>query len=55
MAGPKMTEITVMKEQKYMASCIKNAEYFEITSDFGHDGFLLEWEQLTKIIEPLLG
>lgn len=44
-----------VEEQKYMASCIKNAEYFEITSDFGHDGFLLEWEQLTKIIEPLLG
>ena len=44
-----------VEEQKYMASCIKDAEYFEITSDFGHDGFLLEWEQLTKIIEPLLG
>lgn len=41
-------------EQKLIASYIGNSEYFEITSAFGHDGFLLEWEQLTEIIAPLL-
>ena len=43
-----------VEEQKYIASCIPDAEYFEITSDFGHDGFLLEYEQLERIISPLL-
>ncbi|MGN0188347.1 MAG: homoserine O-acetyltransferase [Candidatus Cryptobacteroides sp.] len=41
-------------EQKLIASYIGNSEYFEITSAFGHDGFLLEWEQLTGIMAPLL-
>ena len=41
-------------EQKLIASCIPGARYHEITSKFGHDGFLLENDQLTKIIEPLL-
>ena len=31
-----------------------DAVYHEITSEFGHDGFLLENDQLTAIIEPLL-
>ena len=37
-----------------MASKISGAEYFEIKSEFGHDGFLLESEQLIKIITPIL-
>ena len=41
-------------EQKLIASMIPGAEYHEITSKFGHDGFLLEYEQLTAIILPLL-
>ena len=41
-------------EQKHIASCIPGAVYHEITSEFGHDGFLLENDQLTAIIEPLL-
>lgn len=41
-------------EQKRIASAIPNAKYYEITSKFGHDGFLLENEQLTEIIEPLI-
>ena len=41
-------------EQKLIASMIPGAEYHEITSKFGHDGFLLEYEQLTDIILPLL-
>ena len=33
---------------------IPGAEYLEITSNFGHDGFLLETAQLTEIISKLL-
>ncbi len=38
-------------EQKYMAQHIPGAKYLQITSAFGHDGFLLEWEQIKEIIE----
>ena len=43
-----------VEEQKLIASCIPGAVYHEITSKFGHDGFLLENDQLTAIIRPLL-
>ena len=43
-----------VEEQKLIASCIPGAVYHEITSKFGHDGFLLENDQLTAIIQPLL-
>ena len=38
-------------EQKYMAEHIPGARYREITSAFGHDGFLLEWKQIQEVIE----
>lgn len=41
-------------EVESIASCIPGAKYHEITSRFGHDGFLLENDQLTEIIRPLL-
>ncbi|MDR1348550.1 MAG: homoserine O-acetyltransferase [Prevotellaceae bacterium] len=37
-------------EQKFLAKHIRNAEYFEIISQFGHDGFLLEHEQIKNIL-----
>ena len=37
-----------------MAALIPGASYHEITSDFGHDGFLLENGQLTEIIKPII-
>jgi homoserine O-acetyltransferase len=43
-----------VEEQKMIASHIPGATYHELTSKFGHDGFLLEYDQLTAIIEPLL-
>lgn len=43
-----------VEEQKFIASCIPGAAYRQISSKFGHDGFLLENDQLTEIIEPLL-
>jgi len=39
-----------VSEQKHLASIFPNASYKEIYSDFGHDGFLIEADQLTEII-----
>ena len=41
-------------EQKYLAEHVKNGRYVEIDSLYGHDGFLVETEKLTKIIKPFL-
>ncbi len=41
-------------EQKYMAQHIPGAQYREISSLFGHDGFLLEWEQITRIFKETI-
>ena len=38
-------------EQKFIAQHIPRAEYAEIDSLYGHDGFLLEQKQLTKVIQ----
>lgn len=38
------------KHGKATAETLKNARYFEIDSDFGHDGFLLEKDQLAEIL-----
>ena len=43
-----------VEEQKLIAEAVPRAKYYEITSKFGHDGFLLENDQLTEIIAPLL-
>ncbi len=43
-----------VEEQKHIASSIRGAKYHQITSKFGHDGFLLENDQLTEIIKPIL-
>ncbi len=42
------------KHGKATAAAIPNAEYREISSIFGHDGFLIEYQQLGSILEPLL-
>ncbi len=43
-----------IEEQQYLAKHIPGAEYAEIPSLYGHDGFLLETKALTQLIEPLL-
>ena len=43
-----------VEEQKFMAEHIPGTVYHEISSKFGHDGFLLENSQLREIIAPLL-
>lgn len=42
------------QEIRSMALHIPGADYREISSDFGHDGFLLEFDQLTAILQPIL-
>lgn len=41
-------------EGKEWARCIPAAQYYEIESRFGHDGFLLESDQITTIINDLV-
>lgn len=40
--------------QKFIASCMPNGYYREISSDFGHDGFLIETEKLTETISKFI-
>lgn len=42
------------EKMKKMAGAIPGAVYHEISSPFGHDGFLLEKEQIENIINPIL-
>ncbi|MBI1836676.1 MAG: homoserine O-acetyltransferase [Flavobacteriia bacterium] len=41
-------------EQKFLKNKIENAKYAEISSAFGHDGFLVEGEKLKDIINDFL-
>ncbi|MCS6808333.1 MAG: homoserine O-acetyltransferase [Bacteroidota bacterium] len=42
------------KEQRFIAEHIPHAEYVEITSPYGHDGFLIEFTTLTDILREFL-
>jgi homoserine O-acetyltransferase len=39
-----------VEEQKYVAANIPYAEYVEIDSSYGHDGFLIESELVTEVV-----
>lgn len=52
--GVNSDQIFPIEEQKTIAKYIPNAEYQEIDSLYGHDGFLLEQEQLTKVLKSFL-
>ena len=39
-----------VKEQKYLTTHVNGAIYAEIDSEYGHDGFLLEFDKLTEVI-----
>ncbi|MCW3093434.1 MAG: homoserine acetyltransferase [Ferruginibacter sp.] len=42
------------KEQEFMARHIPNAMYTAIDSTYGHDGFLLEFDQISNVITEFL-
>lgn len=42
------------KQLRDTAETIKRAKYYEINSMFGHDGFLIENDQLAAILKPLI-
>ena len=41
-------------EQKYLADHLPNGTFIEIKSNYGHDGFLLEFEQIGAVITRFL-
>jgi len=41
-------------EQKFLADNIPGASYAEISTTYGHDGFLVEFDQLNKLIRAFL-
>jgi homoserine O-acetyltransferase len=43
-----------VREQKFIAENMPNANYVEITSAYGHDGFLVEAEKITKHVREWL-
>ncbi|MGH2642496.1 MAG: homoserine O-acetyltransferase MetX [Chitinophagaceae bacterium] len=40
-----------VEEQRFLARNIPNAAYYEIDSLYGHDGFLIEFERIGKIMQ----
>jgi homoserine O-acetyltransferase/O-succinyltransferase len=42
------------EEQRLIAELVPGAEYYEIDSFYGHDGFLIEVEALTNILKPII-
>ena len=42
------------QEMKALARAIPGAEYAEIASDYGHDGFLVEGDLLNDILLPFM-
>ncbi len=43
-----------LEEQQLLASLIPHSLFVEINSDYGHDGFLIENEQMSKILSAFL-
>ncbi len=40
------------EEMRELTAALPNAEYFELQSEFGHDGFLVEHKKLNEILLP---
>jgi homoserine O-acetyltransferase len=49
--GIKSDILYPVEEQKYVAENVRDGEYTEIDSFFGHDGFLIETGQVTELIK----
>ncbi len=48
--GFRSDQLVPTRFQKFMANNLPNAEYKEIESDYGHDGFLVEVEKISTLI-----
>ena len=44
-----------IEEQQYLEQKIKGAKLLTLSSDFGHDGFLLEYDVIEKALQDFLG
>lgn len=52
--GIKSDQLFPVREQRFLAKHIRNASYAEIQSEYGHDGFLIEYNQLEKLLKAFL-
>ncbi len=52
--GVSTDQLFPTSEQKFLATHIPNADYVEINSEFGHDGFLIETDQLKAVMRDFL-
>ena len=52
--GVSSDQLFPIAEQKFLATHIAEADYVEIDSAFGHDGFLIETEQLSAVMRDFL-
>jgi homoserine O-acetyltransferase/O-succinyltransferase len=43
-----------LAEQQFLAKHIPGAQFHEIDSPYGHDGFLIEWEKLGRLVSDFL-
>ena len=43
-----------IQEQKFLHDHIRNSEFLNVASDFGHDGFLLEYDRIEKALRTFL-
>jgi homoserine O-acetyltransferase len=53
-AGISSDYLCPIEEQIFLAANIPGAVFREINSRFGHDGFLIEWEKLSDMVENFL-
>ena len=52
--GIKSDLLFPVEEQEYLAAHITGASFRVIDSPYGHDGFLLEYEQIEKLITEFI-
>jgi len=43
------------EEQLFLERHLPNATYYEIDSSYGHDGFLIEFEQIGALLKKWMG